>query len=93
MLLLSAASCSGAEKITYDNYSGFLMDIQKTAPEIRLLTGDGEKKFPWIPEKTRFLDEEEKELTPLKFLNRFKNKGVTLIFEDGKVIEISYSEF
>lgn len=89
----SAFCCFIAEGVAFDNYSGFLKDIQKTPPEIRLATGDGEKVFLWITEKTLFLDEDEKELTPLKFLNRFKNKGVTLLFEDGKVTEIFPGEF
>ncbi len=94
LLVLLTAFCScGSEAIPYDNYSGFLEDIQKTPSEIRLLTGGGEKTFSWVLDKTLFLDEDKKEMTPVNFLIKFKNKGVTLLFEKGKVVEISFSQF
>ncbi|GAB1401073.1 hypothetical protein MASR2M17_01710 [Aminivibrio sp.] len=93
LILLTAFWSGGAETVVYDNYSGFLKDIQKTPTEIHLFTGGGEKTFPWIMEKTLFLDESKKEITPLEFLIKFKNKGVTLLFEKGKVVEVSFSLF
>ncbi|WP_133957599.1 hypothetical protein [Aminivibrio pyruvatiphilus] len=92
MILLFAVPCCAEQQIRED-VSGFLKKLERTPPELVIATGSGERKFFWIPGQTVFLEENTEELEPVAFFRKYHHAGVTLLFENKKLLQVKASSF
>jgi hypothetical protein len=92
VFLLFAFPCCAEQQIRED-VSGFLKKIERTPPELVIATGAGERKFFWIPGQTVFLEENAEEMEPVAFFRKYHNTGVTLLFEDKRLLQVKASSF
>lgn len=76
-----------------EGVSGHLLNLQKDPPKIKIFTGGGDKTFSWSLEETEFTDLKGEKIEPSSFLSVYRNKGVTLIFHDKRLVHVFASLF
>jgi hypothetical protein len=90
--LFLLSSRSGAEQQTQELF-GYLKNIEKTPPIIRMLVNSKERIFHWSPGTTLFLDENGQEIEWLIFLRKHKHSTISVFLEDNKVIQVARTFF
>jgi len=85
--LFFVSSRSGAEQQTQELF-GYLKNIEKTPPIIRMLVNSKERVFHWSPGTTLFLDENGQEIPASSFLRKFKLSTISVFLEDNRVTRV-----
>lgn len=90
--LFFLSSRSGAEQQTQELF-GYLKNIEKTPPIIRMLVNSKERIFHWSPGTTLFLDENGQEIEESSFLRQFKLSTISVVLEDSHVTQVARTFF
>jgi hypothetical protein len=90
--LFFVSSKSGAKQQTQELF-GYLKNIEKTPPIIRMLVDSKERIFHWSPGTTLFLDDNGQEIEGLIFLRKYKHSTISVFLEDNKVTQVARTFF
>lgn len=93
--LLSAMTASsvpmaepGVQDIQYERIIGITLKAVSTQPP--LIVSKRKEKFQWIPGKTVFLSDDEREIQPMEFFGLNKDNSVAICLNDEEFVVLVY---
>lgn len=93
--LLSAMTASavpmaepGVQDIQYERIIGITLKAVSTQPP--LIVSKRKEKFQWIPGKTVFLSDDEREIQPMEFFRLNKDNSVAICLNDEEFVVLVY---
>lgn len=85
-LFFASSSCCAEQQ--RQELFGYLKNIEKTPPIIRMFVSSTERSFHWSPGSTLFLDENGQEIEAGSFLHKYKLSTIAVFLEENKVTKV-----
>ncbi|MDN5336671.1 MAG: hypothetical protein PWR02_1697 [Synergistales bacterium] len=78
----------GVQDIQYERIIGITLKAVSTQPP--LIVSKRKEKFQWIPGKTVFLSDDEREIQPMEFFRLNKDNSVAICLNDEEFVVLVY---